>query len=554
MKLLRFLLVAFVTMANPNPPDFGQYLHQRFNMTAPFRAKLADQGLDSFDRIRDATEDDLDTIAATIRSPGGMIDNPLRAEYDNAVNAHNNWVPPQPPADADQAAIQAAADTPNPHPLPNPPGPPHQIRDPGYPITVQQTQYLKLLSYYLKHLKRTSRVFVNNGSNVPRLRVVYTFRQLERAYDSTQGPSEPVKMDKVSRIREIIEEVVQYLHAHRGTSGVILAYLIREDDEPAEGDPFDPADDDGVFSSFDDEMILRAPLTGIEYTMDNARLFQIWYNVLHDTESYSWIASFSRSQDGRRAHFAVTTHFLGDGHMQRLKNQADQVLENLFYLNEKPNFTFEDFASKMKRAHEDLAHCGEPLSESRKVRKLLKGIRATHLLSGPVPAIHSNPELMNNYDACITYIGNFITSYGSGRRSSQISSLTRSPHRGGRSDGRGRGRHNSGRGYRGGGRNSGRGSGGRYGGRNSGRGRNDQRRIRNDELHAGEYDDDTWYNVLTPTQRGRVMQMREATNTRQTSSTTTAPAPAPAPSPAPAPATADTVAATMTRRGGRAGR
>lgn len=543
--------------APPAPVDFAAYMLNRFQMNADFRAQLASQGLDSFDRIREATEEDIDSIAMTIRSPGGMILNPLRQDYDDAVAAHNNWAPP----------ANAAPDTVNPHPLPNPPGPPHQIRDPGFPISVQQTQYLKLLSYYLKHLKRTSRDFVNNGSTVQRLRIVYAFKDLEHAYDSEQGPTKPVKMDKISRIREIIEEVQQYLNHHRGKSGVILSYLIRDNDEPADGEPFDPDDDDGTFASFDDEMIQRAPLFGNEFTMDNARLWQVWYTVLHDTESYSWIQTYNRTQNGRSAHFAVTNHFLGDGHMQRLRNAADRTLETMYYQNEKPNFTFEMYASKMKRAHEDLAVCGEPLTERRKVRKLIRGIQSSHLRNSAIPAIQANAHLLNDFDASVTFIGNFLSE--STRRSSQLSAFQGRGVRGrGRFDGgRGRGRFH-GRGYGGRGGRGGRyrgdyrggygGRGGGYEGRGRGRGGN-ERRIRNDELHTGDYDDETWYNVLTATQRGRVTQMREdaarANQTRQVQTTAIVPAPTtamvPAPAPAPSAPTADTLAATMTRRGGR---
>lgn len=535
-------------------PDYAQYMSQRFAINAELRQQLIFQGLGNWTSIRNSSESDITDAASAIRSPGGTIANPLRALYDQAVLLFENHDPG--PDDANPI--------PNPHFRPNPPGPAPTISNPGYLISHQTVTHLKHLSYYLKHLARTSRPFVNAGSTEARLAFVYHFKQVEDNYDVDEGPRAPVKMDKVSRIQEIIEEMEEYLSAHRGHTGVILSYLIREDDNPMVGYAYtDTAAD--VFESFDQEMILRGPLTGHAFNIDNKRLWQLWYTVLHDTESYSWISQHARRQDGRAAHSSVKTHYLGEGHHQRTRTRADAVVESLFYTGEKPNFTFETYCSKLKRAHGQLSDAEEPVPEDKKVRKMLSGIRDRRLLQGPIPTVKATPSLLHDFDKACTYLTTFVAE-NTATNSRNVSSLYQG--RGGRGRGGrghnpyggrgGRGGRSDGRGFtRGGGRwnnNQGRGGRGRSGGRGYGP-RDAGNGVRNVDLHTGDYDSHTWQNVLTATQRGRVMAMREAEQTRQAAAaSTTVPPPPPAGAPVPPPGVppaTPSVSDTMTRRGGR---
>jgi len=542
---LSFSLLFPATATTMAEPDFNVFLQQRFSLNADARAQLVPHGLTDWAAFRRITETDIDNIAKAIRNPGGTIPNPHRAVYLAAIAAFDNY----------------AGQMPNPLVRPTPPGPPETISNPGYPLTQATVHHMKILTYYLKHHVRTSRDFVNIGSTEARMQRVYDFKKVEDDYDADKAPKMPPKMDKISRIQEIIEEVEQYVESHRGSSGVFLAYLIRENDQPLPGDPYDPTVAGNVFDSFDEEMINRAPLEGPDFTIDNGRLWQLWYGILHDTEGYAWISGFLRRRDGRSAHYAVRTHYLGDGHNQRLKTKADNVIESTYYNGERANFTFETFTSRLKRAHQDLAMCNEPLSEHRKVRKMLKGIKSASLLNGPVPQIIANPTLSNNFDASVTYLTNFITE--TTRPTSQIASVGRGGTSFGRGRGRGRGRDFRGNGRFGRGR-SGRGfsrgtgyggrQGGRYGGRGDGqrggRGRGYDQRISNSELSADDdYDDHTWWNVLTPTQRGRVMGLREAQRgTSAVTTDTSAPGPAPSTN-AGSDSYGDRLASSITRRG-----
>ena len=57
---------------------------------------------------------------------------------------------------------------------------------------------------------------------------------------------------------------------------------------------------------------------------------------------------------------------------------ADKNIENAYFDGEKRGLTFEKYCSVHKQAHIDLADYGEVLTEDRKVRRFLQGIRAAY--------------------------------------------------------------------------------------------------------------------------------------------------------------------------------
>jgi hypothetical protein len=107
------------------------------------RFALNGQGLVSFDDLLVLTETDIDQIANAIRKPGGVIPNP-------AFNP-NFPVPVVLPT------------------LPNP----------GLPIGHLPVKRLKLLRYYVCHLRRTQRSFNLVEASLDQLTDVYKLKEIE---------------------------------------------------------------------------------------------------------------------------------------------------------------------------------------------------------------------------------------------------------------------------------------------------------------------------------------------------------------------------------------
>jgi hypothetical protein len=84
-----------------------------------------------------------------------------------------------------------------------------------------------------------------------------------------------------------------YLSVIPGVSGIPLS-VVREQDEPTPG---------MEYSTFNERMVHRAPLTGQYYIADEGE----------NTEN--WIRNIARYQDGRRDMFALWRHYAGEGNL-----------------------------------------------------------------------------------------------------------------------------------------------------------------------------------------------------------------------------------------------
>lgn len=103
----------------------NNYLQQVFGITdGNIRQAINDQGLTTFDDFFNLTETDVEEICTNVQKPGGMMVNP---------NA---------------AVLQL-------------PGVPMMIANPGLPLGHLYEKRLKMLRYYMFHLKRIQRLPIN---------------------------------------------------------------------------------------------------------------------------------------------------------------------------------------------------------------------------------------------------------------------------------------------------------------------------------------------------------------------------------------------------------
>ena len=153
---------------------------------ANVRAALNAQGLVSFDSFIGLSDDDMDTIAANVRKPGGTI--PIGAGR-NVAN----------------------------------------IPDPGLPIGFLVVRRLELLRFYVHHCTRIQRALVAEDMTIARLQHVYQMKETEdQLAKASDKPDLPAKIVKVDDVRINIEDLDDYLLEKRGESGLPLAYVVRD--------------------------------------------------------------------------------------------------------------------------------------------------------------------------------------------------------------------------------------------------------------------------------------------------------------------------------------
>ena len=336
------------------------------------------------------------------------------------------------------------------------------------PMTITNERVLKCAAYYIRHLDRTQRAFVPAFATIARLNEMQVLKDEEKEAKEKK-PTPLTKLESVAKIRVAIENINDHLLKLRGSNGVPLTYIIREHAIPL---PAAQYPDDIT------EMIGRAPHAGRFYRGDNEAVWNVLRTVLYDSDGWSWVTAFEATKDGRGAYFALMQHYLGTSHQSLIKTTADANVENTYYDGDKRGFTFEKYCQIHKQAHKDLADFGEPMSEDKKVRKFLQGIRAQHLAQAKLTVLATH-EYRSNFDNAVNFIAsltNTASLMSNTRRN--ISSVEHKQKgrgdkggrggRAGRGRGRGDGRGGGGRGGRGGGGYHGRGGRGTGGGRGSG--------------------------------------------------------------------------------------
>jgi hypothetical protein len=186
--------------------------------------------------------------------------------------------------------------------------------------------------------------------------------------------------------------------------------------------------------------------------------------------------------DDKGAWLALKTHFKGNAQRDCVKDHAYSSIASAKYHGEKKRFSFEMYVTIHQEAYEDLEQYGEHISEEKRVRDLLQGIKDP-TINAAKEAILAKPNLRSNFTTAVTHLASSLQLNLSLQDSQNINSITSDRDaKGGRGGRGGRGR---------GGRASnwhGRGRGGR-------------------NIYLGSYSPDQW-KKLSSKDRKRVIEGR----------------------------------------------
>ncbi|KAI2511159.1 hypothetical protein MHU86_3294 [Fragilaria crotonensis] len=176
------------------------------------QAIVEDQGIDSLDEIRMMSDAEVVSLCKIVRRPGGTI----------------------PAAAAGAAAVQ----------------------NPGVPVNQRAEGHLKLLSFFLRHRARVSRIVTAADVTLETIRSVRDLREFESTYKApTEAPT--INAKDWPKTMESIEE---YLRSYLGERQIPLAYVVRKSEAVPE------IDGEPTYPTIQDEMIARAP----HFTLDGA--------------------------------------------------------------------------------------------------------------------------------------------------------------------------------------------------------------------------------------------------------------------------------------------
>lgn len=295
--------------------NFNDYL-QRYLLIADAgtRQAINQQGLTMFGDLLGLIEDDIEELCANVRKPGGTIANP------------NANIPNQPAV----------------------------IPNPGQNLGLIQEKRLKMLHYYVHHLRRVQRLpFDRAAATLDRLRTVYLLKTED---ETDEELALPEAFTRVDTARVVIENLDNYLRRKRNENGVPIAYVVRDtvalpaaNEDPGFGLP-----------SYLEEMIRRAPHDTPEFENDNMFVWNVIRHITHGGgPAWNWVSRYMRTANGRDAYIALKTHYLGDAYQLRIRALADSRIETAYYDGQNRNFTFENYCALLNNAFADIESTGE---------------------------------------------------------------------------------------------------------------------------------------------------------------------------------------------------
>jgi hypothetical protein len=216
------------------------------------------------------------------------------------------------------------------------------------------------------------------------------------------------------------------------------------------------------------EMIRRAPHTGVCFREAQKSVWSVIRHVTHNGPGWNWVQSFANGQDGRNAFLSMKRYYLGESYTRSIKLSVENTLSTAFYNGQVRTFKFGDYVDKLKGAFTDIESSGEVVDPQRKIRILLQGLSDARLKTGKATVL-ANPHLYNDFETVVNFFTTVLNeeesiavatkshqrNVSTIRTSNNNRNESRAPRgggRGGRSGGRGRGgrtgrggRHHAGR-------------------------------------------------------------------------------------------------------------
>jgi len=156
-----------------------------------------------------------------------------------------------------------------------------------------------------------------------------------------------------------------------GTLRVPLAYVIRELEIP---------DGTAVYSTFVEECIARAPITGIKYEADTLQVHQLILSSTQGNPLHEWIKTLMKKTNGHTDMSALRAHYQGEGNTTRHISYTEGLCDSLHYINER-GLPFASYLSNMQQMFTLFEENKETYSDAMKLRFLYDTIKHPQLMT-----------------------------------------------------------------------------------------------------------------------------------------------------------------------------
>lgn len=216
------------------------------------------------------------------------------------------------------------------------------------------------------------------------------------ASEKDQDVQKPSKLKKMLDWTKFWESVLTYFGSIRGAAEIPLDYIFRDKEAVT------PEELDAEYSTFDERFYHCTVLSGHHFQADNQRVWNEWKALLQDGPGWTFVKQFDRVKDGRQAILLLKEQNESTNGLTTRKNKAYAELNSLTYSGPRRDFTLENYITGHLKAHNELAYCGEPVHEAKKVQDFINGI-TDERLSNAKDHVFGDRTLMESFDGTQKY-------------------------------------------------------------------------------------------------------------------------------------------------------
>ena len=278
-------------------------------------------------------------------------------------------------------------------------------------IVLGQTYAIRILHfmYYSRLIQKVGRQHTigpagQATSTIANIRTIGRYFERIGDHDESDSPDYPSAFDGKNS-RSLLEDIDSWLSRTYGRGNILLSYVTREFADPN----MDPEADPGFLQpDVERELTRRASMYDDDFNENNKRVWLMLRAVTHKTDAWQIIKGFARAQNGRQAYLSLISHFKGRGHISRIKTDARNVLERIFWKGNSRSFTFDTFVSRLQGAYHDLAEYGDDRTDESKVDTLLTKVSGDSSLSSACTFIRNDADLSADFTAAIQYLTNEV--------------------------------------------------------------------------------------------------------------------------------------------------
>jgi len=281
--------------------------------------------------------------------------------------------------------------------------PPSVANDASSPkIVLGQSYAIRILHfmYYARLISKVGRQHTTTPvgqatCTIDNIRTIGRYFEWIGDHDESDSPEYPSAFDGKNS-RTLLEDIDTWLKR---------TYVTREYVDPN----MNPDDDPGFLQpDVESELIRRTSMNDDDFNENNKRVWLMLRAVTHKTDAWSIIEGFARNQNGRQGYISLTAHFKGRGHISRIKTDAKNVLERIFWKGSTINFTFDVFVSRLQGAYHDLAEYGDNRTDESKVVTLITKVAGDSSLSSACTFIRNDAQPSGDFTAAIQYLSNEV--------------------------------------------------------------------------------------------------------------------------------------------------